>query len=389
MYNFDKTLDRVNTNCTKWDALLRDYSDPNLLPMWIADTDFEVPPELNEALKNRINHATYGYTFAGDNYFESVIRWNQRRNDFLIKKEEIIPLPGVLCSLGFIIAALSEKGDKLLINPPVYGPFFDIVLNSERNLIVSPLKQIKDKYCIDFEDLETKLKEGVKLYLLCSPHNPVGRVWEMEELQKIVELCDRYGTLIASDEIHSDLVYSGHKHVPITKISDKAKEIAIIATAPTKTFNICGLKVSNLICHNPILREKIKKNISRYHLSVNLFGYIATEAAYNHGDKWLNELLVYLEENAKFTQGFIHKKIPRIKTYLPQGTYLMWLDFSDYEYEQEKLMQIIQQRAGIALNDGTQFGKEGTGFARMNIGTTRLLLARALDKLADVFTNQI
>lgn len=389
MYDFDKALDRGNTNCTKWDALLRDYSDPDLLPLWIADTDFEVLPELYDALKIRIEHKTYGYTFAGEKYFDSIVQWNQRRNDFIIKQEEIIPLPGVLCSLGFVIASLTEKGDKVLINPPVYGPFFDIVQSAERQLVFSPLKHINGKYHINFEDLENKLKGGVKLYILCSPHNPVGRVWEIEELQNIVELCDRYGVLIVSDEIHSDLVFSPWKHIPITKISDRAREIALITTGPTKTFNICGLKVSTLISHNPIFREKIKNHVARYHLSVNLFGYIATEAAYNHGDIWLDELLVYLGDNAKFTLDFINKHIPRVKTYLPQGTYLMWMDFSDYQLEQKELMRFLQQNAGIALNDGAQFGKEGLGFARINIGTNRKLLARALDQLADAFTHHM
>lgn len=386
MYKFDNLVNRKNSNSSKWDGLKRAYGNSNLIPLWIADMDFEVLPVLKEALRKRVEHPTYGYTFAGEDYFNSIINWNERRHNLIISKEEIISVPGVLCALGFMISALTKEGDKVLINPPVYQPFFELVQQANRNLVTSPLVHSNGSYEINFENLEKKLQEGISLYIICNPHNPVGRVWELANLKRIVDLCHNYGTIIASDEIHSDFILSGNTHTPILNISQKAKEISLISSAPSKTFNLSGLKVAYIIAQNQILREKIKKYISRFHLTANLFGYIATETVYNNGDAWVDDLLVYIEDNAQYVVDFLKVQLPRVKTYVPQGTYLMWLNFLEFGLSQTELMQIIQNRAGLALSDGLQYGEEGKGFVRMNIGTTRQMLTIALEKLAEAFT---
>jgi cystathionine beta-lyase len=238
---------------------------------------------------------------------------------------------------------------------------------------------------MDFDDFEAKLREGAQAFILCSPHNPVGRVWEKNELEKVVELCARYGTLIISDEIHSDLVFSGHKHTPLLNVSPKAGDIAVIASAPSKTFNVAGLKASFLIARNPDLRSKIRTLLDQLHMGVNLFGYKAAEVVYREGEKWLEELLIYLEDNAKFVVSFLESHLPRVKTYVPESTYLMWLDFSTYGLEQKDLMKKLKEEAHVALNDGVTFGDEGKGHVRLNIGTPRSLIREGLEKIAAAF----
>jgi cystathionine beta-lyase len=385
MYEFDRLLARKGTNCSKWDALRQVYGDPDLLPFWVADMDFPVLPELEKALLARAENSTFGYTFAGDGYYGSLIDWNAKRNGLSLTKEEILDVPGVVCGLGFAISALTRPGDKVLIAPPVYPPFFAVPKSMGRQLLLSPLRRRNERYEMDFGDFEAKLREGAKAFILCSPHNPVGRVWEKSELEKTVELCARCGTLIVSDEIHSDLVFSGHKHTPLLNVSPEAGDIAVIASAPSKTFNVAGLKTSFLIARNPELRDKIRTLLDQLHVGVNLFGYKAAETVYRKGEKWVEELLVYLEDNAKLVVSFLETRLPKVKAYVPESTYLMWLDFSAYGLEQEDLMKKLKKEARVALNDGVTFGAEGKGHARLNIGTPRSLLREGLEKIAAAF----
>ncbi|MDR1379841.1 MAG: pyridoxal phosphate-dependent aminotransferase [Synergistaceae bacterium] len=385
MYEFDRLLARKGTDCSKWDALRQVYGDPDLLPFWVADMDFPVLPELEKALLARAENSTFGYTFAGEGYYKSLIDWNARRNGLTLTKEELLDVPGVVCGLGFVISALTQPGDKVLVTPPVYPPFFAVPKSLGRQLLLSPLRRVNGRYEMDFDDFEAKLQKGAKAFILCSPHNPVGRVWEKSELENIVELCARNGTIIISDEIHSDLVFSGHKHIPLLNVSPKAQEIAIIASAPSKTFNVAGLKASFLIARNPDLRNKIRTLLDQFHMSVNLFGYKAAEVVYREGEKWLEELLVYLKGNAKFVTSFLESRLPQVGVYVPESTYLMWLDFSAYELEQKALMKKLKEEARVALNDGTTFGDEGKGHVRLNIGTPRSLLQEGLEKIAAAF----
>jgi cystathionine beta-lyase len=389
VYEFDRLLMRKGTNCSKWDALEQTYGDPDLVPLWVADMDFPVLPELEKALAARVENSTFGYTFAGEGYYRSVIDWHAKRDGLSLEKEDILDVPGVVCGLGFAIAALTDPEDKVLINSPVYPPFFDVPKSLGRRLLLSPLRlgkeHGKERYEIDFGDFEAKLKEGVKAFIFCSPHNPLGRVWEKDELENIVTLCARYGTIIVSDEIHSDLIFSGHKHIPILNASPQARDISLIVTAPSKTFNIAGLKASTLIVQNPDLRRRMRALLNQFHIGVNLFGYKAAETVYSQGEKWLEELLVYLEDNAKFVVSFLESHLPRVGTCLPESTYLMWLDFSAYRLSQEALMEKLRSEARVALNDGATFGEEGRNHVRLNIGTTRALLREGLEKIAAAF----
>ena len=386
MYEFDRLLERRGTDSAKWDAMQQNYGDSSLTPLWVADTDFPVLPELERALSERAVNATFGYTFAGEGYYKSLIGWNARRNGLRVTKEEVLDVPGVVCGISFVLAALTKPGDKVLICPPVYPPFFAVPKALGRELVFSPLRRGEaGRHEVDFGDFEAKLKEGVKAFILCSPHNPVGRVWEKNELEKLAELCARYGTLVISDEIHSDLIFPGHKHIPFLNASPKAEEISVAAMAPSKTFNVAGLKASYLVVRNPELRKKIREELERFHVGVNLFGYKAAEVVYHDGEQWLEKLLVYLEDNARSVLSFVGSHLPRVGAYMPESTYLMWLDFSAYGLGQETLMKKLAREAKVALNSGTAFGEEGKGHVRLNIGTTRALIREGLEKIAAAF----
>jgi cysteine-S-conjugate beta-lyase len=385
MYDFDSLLSRRGTSSTKWDALYRDYGNSDLLPFWVADMDFRLLPELNEALRHRTIDSTYGYTFADDSYFQSIEKWYSGRHGMLVGKEELINVPGVLTGLSLAISSLCSKNDRILINTPAYPPFFTLVKNSNLELVYSPLLKGKNGYELDFPDLEEKLGQGVRCFVLCSPHNPVGRVWTREELNRIVELCDSYGTFILSDEIHCDLVYPGHVHLPLTSISERARQISLIASAPSKTFNIAGLKSSYLIIPNSEVRENIKSMVEKYHLYTNLFGLLATEVVYSHGDGWLDELLEYLWENACYVREFVASSGLKVNVEMPEATYLMWMDFSGYGMSQEELMDRLENVAGVALNNGLDFGDQCLGYVRLNIGTTREFLEEGMKRIRDAF----
>ena len=385
MYEFDRLLPRKGTDCNKWDAMGRDYGDPDLIPLWVADMDFPVLPALEKALVARVENSTFGYTFAGEEFYKSLIGWNARRNGFHFIEEEVLNVPGVVCGLSFALTALSAPGDKVLITPPVYPPFSHVVKDLERQLVVSPLVLRNGRFEMDFADFEARLKEGVKVFIFCTPHNPVGRVWSKEELEKVAELCSRYNVVVLSDEIHSDLVFPGHKHIPFATVSPWAEQMTVTTLAPSKTFNVAGLKASMLVVKNPEIRGKIKKLLDQYHVGVNLFGFKAAEVAYREGEKWVEELLAYLEENARFTVDFLKQHLPRVGAYVPESTYLMWLNFSAYGLDQPALMKKLKEEARVALNDGTTFGEEGKGHVRLNIGTPRSLLQQGLEKIAAAF----
>ena len=384
MYNFDKSFDRHNTEVIKWDRMEKDFGRKDLIPFGIADMDFETLPEITRALTERAQHPTYGYTFPSEEYFDSFIEWNRKRNDFPIKREELITIPGVVCACSFIIYALTERGDKVMVNTPVYDPFFKVIEQQGRTLVASSLKCSNGRYEMDFDDMEEKLRGGVKLLILCSPHNPVGRVWTMEELGRLNELCRKYNVLVFSDEIHSDLIFPGHKHIPYQTVSEDAAARSVIAMAPSKTFNIAGLKSSILVIKNPELYEKINRAVTAFHVGVDLFGLKAFAVAYRHGETYVDELNQYLYENALFVVDYVKENLPGVKAYVQDGTYLMWLDFTGYGLSQEALMEQVVV-AGIAPNDGSHYGVEGNGFIRVNIGTQRAMLKEGLDRLKKVF----
>ena len=384
MYNFDKLVDRKGTECIKWDMMEKMYGH-EVVPMFIADMDFEILPELQEAMIKRASHPSFGYTAPAPAYYDNIINWNKTRNGLEIAKEQIIAVPGVVTAIAFALNALTNAGDKVLINTPVYNPFASTIKGLNRELVTSSLKCEGTHRVMDFEDMEAKMKDGVKMMILCNPHNPIGRVWTKEELTKLVDLCAKYNVYLFSDEIHSDIVYGGHKHTSILTVSEKAEEIAFCAMAPSKTFNIAGLKSSMFIIKNPEILEKVKAAIGAFHVGVDLFGYKATEICYGYGAKWVDELNEYLYENAKYVVEFCETKLPKVKTFVPEGTYLMWLDFSAYGLSQDDLMAKLKDEANVGLNSGATYGEEGVGYARLNIGCPRSMVEKAMEQIKAAF----
>lgn len=380
MYNFDKLLDRKGTNCIKWDMNEKTYGTNDLIPMWIADMDFDVLPDIKEALVKRSEHPTYGYTFGSDGYYNSIIDWNKKRNGFEFTKEQIIPIPGCVAATVFAIQALTNVGEKVLLHTPIYYPFFAAINDSGRTMVTSDLyKDEKLQYHIDWEDTEKKLSDvKTTLMILCSPHNPAGRVWTREELERLVDLCDKYNVKIFSDEIHSDLILSG-KHIPLLSLNEKARKIGMLAAAPSKTFNIAGIKSSFFVIQNEEMFNKVKNFYGAYHIGLDLFAYAATEAAYKNGEQWVDELCAYIKENAQFVVDYCNKNT-KIKAFVPEATFLMFLDFSAYGLSQEALVEKCN-KARVAMNNGAVFGEKGIGYMRMNIGTPRFLIEKALEQL--------
>ena len=385
-FNFEKKIDRKNTNCYKWDGIKYKFERTDILPMWVADLDFETPQAVKKAIMDRAKHGVLGYTFRPESYYEAFIDWNKKRHDWGIKRRWLLDTPGVVPGISFAIQEFSNENDNILVQSPVYDPFFNAVTYNNRNLIKSSLKNINNKYFMDFKDLEDKFKnQDIKIMILCSPHNPVGRVWEKEELLQLAELCIRYRILIISDEIHSDLVFKDKKHFPIAKLSEEIAHQSITFNSPAKSFSLAGLTTSFAIIPNEEIAAAFKDRLFKNGLFVsNIFGIIANEAAYNYGEDWLEELLVYLKGNYDFIKKFLRKRLPTIKLVQSDGTFLAWLDFSKLYLSQDDLYDLIINRAKVGLVSGVQYGIEGKNFMRMNIGCSRKIIEEALKRIENV-----
>jgi cystathionine beta-lyase len=382
MSRFDRIIDRKNTKCYKWDYNKEIFGKEDLLSMWVADTDFQAPQEVLEILRKRVDHGIFGYTGLTDSFYTSIINWMKNRFDWNIKKDWIVTTPGIVPAINFAVQTYTKKYDKILVQTPVYYPFFTSIENNDRELIISELKLLKDHYAMDFEDLETKVADNIKMMILCSPHNPVSRVWKLGELQQLSELCLKYNVLLLSDEIHSDLILNGNKHIPIPTISKKIANNSLTMFAPSKTFNVAGLSLSFVIIPNKNIRVKFQKTLLNLGLhGGNVFGIEALEASYRYGQKWLDELLIYIENNYTFVQQYLQNNIPKIKALPMEGTYLLWLDCRGMDLTQKELVKFFINKAGLALNDGTKFGKGGEGFMRMNLGCPRKLIMQALNQM--------
>jgi cystathionine beta-lyase len=381
-FDFDEIVDRKNTNCVKYDKLDHFFGKEDLLPMWVADTDFKIPPCITEAVVDRAKHEVYGYSYRGDSCIKAVQDWLTTRHNWTVPREWISSSPGVVTALSLLLMSLTEKGDRIAVQPPVYHPFFHVVNDTERSLVHNPLKRTDSGYEMDFEQLEELAKEGLKAIIISNPHNPVGRVWTKEELERLGNLAVTYDFLIISDEIHQDLIYKGHTHVPMAGISDEIAEKTITCIAPSKTFNVAGLMSSVIIIPNAKLLKKYEKLLSALHLdSGNLFGHIAMEAGYKHGAEWLDQLMEYLKGNVDFLREYLKENIPQIKMVEPEATFLIWLDCRELGMRTEKINQLFLNEAKVALNKGTTFGKEGDGYMRLNIGCPRSVLKEGLDKI--------
>ena len=381
--NFNIVVNRKNTNCLKYDFAVRRGRPENVLPLWVADMDFKVAPEITQEIEKRVAHGIFGYSEVKEEYFEAVSAWMEQKHGWHVKEDWLVKTPGVVFALAMAVQAFTEPGDAVIIQQPVYYPFSEVIADNGRRIVDNTLELKEDgKYHINFEDFEQKVKENhVKLFLLCSPHNPVGRVWTKEELKKIAAICRKYDVIVVSDEIHEDFVFNG-KHQVFADLSEDAENRTITCTAPSKTFNLAGLQVSNIWIANPKLREKFKKQIAAAGYSqLNTLGLTACEAAYRYGGEWHAELLGYLKSNLNFLREFLQTRLPEVKLIEPEGTYLVWLDFGSLGLTEEQREELLTKKAGIWLDSGAIFGAAGEGFERINIACPRSILKDALERI--------
>lgn len=386
MYNFDTIIQRKNTLCQKWDGLEDVFGSADLLPLWVADTDFAVAPDILHALKDVLEHGILGYPIVPSSAKQALCDWQKNRHSFAIQPEDITFVPGVLVGLILALEAFTKPGDSIIIQPPVYPPFFSLVKENNRTIKTNPLVETPEGYRMDFEHLESIITPEVKLLILSNPHNPVGRVWTKSELSRLADICFRNNILILSDEIHQDIIYSGFRHIPAASVSPEAKQITLSFVAPSKTFNIPGLKASAALIPDSSLCKRYQDVAKRLHLDqINLMGIVALEAAYSKGAPWLDALVPYLEKNRDFVADFLKSHLPRVSMHSPEGSYLCWLDFRDYQLSDAELQRRLVDDAHVALNSGASFGNLGEGFARMNIGCPLSTLKEALARIATAF----
>lgn len=382
-WSFDDVIDRHGTQSTKWD-----HYEEDLLPLWVADMDFRVPEPIIKAIINRAKHGIFGYSYFHNAYYDAVLNWFKRHYQWDINREWLAFTPGVIPAINIAIQSFSNPGDKIIIQDPVYYPFFGAIQNNGRQCLSNPLELIHGRYQMNLDDLTQKVKDPrAKIIILCSPHNPVGRVWTREELKQIGEICIENDILIISDEIHCDLVYPGIKHTNFASVTNNFAFNSITCTSLSKTFNLAGLQLSNIIIPNEKLRHSFINTIESVFIPEE-FGYlpndlslVAFTAAYQDCDEWLNSLIIYLQENLEFLKSFFQKNIPQIDIIEPEGTYLVWMDFRELKIDFDKLKSFLQKKAKIILDDGFMFGKGGEGFQRINIACPRSTLEKALERL--------
>lgn len=381
-YNFDERIDRKNTNCIKWDTAERAYKDNDIIPLWIADMDFKAPQEVVDAIKERADHGVFGYTRRSQESYEAVIKWMKKRFNWQVEREWIKFAPGVVPGLNIVVEAFTKPGDEVIIQTPVYHPFYSIVKNSGCQIVENPLKCNKGRYEMDFYNLKKIITKKTRMLILCSPHNPVGRVWTKDELTELGNIALENNIIVVSDEIHGDLVYKPNSHTVFSSISEELADNSIICTAPNKTFNIAGLKTANVIIKNKKLRTQYETHYEKTFLEgPNLLGDIAQTAAYNYGEEWYEEMMEYVTENLEYTLDFFKTRIPKIKITRPEGTYLLWLDCSALHMNNEDLKNFFIKKCKVWFNDGESFGKAGANFMRLNIATSRSVLKEAYERI--------
>ncbi|MCM1125879.1 MAG: pyridoxal phosphate-dependent aminotransferase [Lachnospiraceae bacterium] len=382
--DFDRVIDRKNTNSLKYDFAEQRGRRKDILPLWVADMDFPVSSYIQDALLGQIQHGIYGYSEPGEEYFEAVSGWMQRRHGWEVKPEWMIKTPGVVYALAMAVRAFTNVGEGVLIQQPVYYPFSGVILDNKRRVVNNALILNDDgKYEMNYKDFEEKVvKENVRLFFLCNPHNPVGRVWSRQELETIGDICLKHHVTVVSDEIHSDFIWQG-KHQVFADIKEEYRDITVTCTAPSKTFNIAGLQASNIFISNARLRHLFKKQIDASGYSqLNSAGIAACEAAYQHGEEWYQAVSKYIRNNIHFVKEYLKEKLPEVKMTAPEGTYLIWLDFRGLGLSENELELLIAQKAGLWLDAGTMFGDDGRGFQRVNAACPRSILETALCQLA-------
>ncbi|MDR3350834.1 MAG: PatB family C-S lyase [Prevotellaceae bacterium] len=384
-YDFDKVIDRRGTNALKTGALEARYGNANLIPLWVADMDFETPAFIVDALRMRMEHPVFGYTQDPPGYRPAVMRWLKERHGWNVKAEWLCYIPGIVKGIGLALNVFTEKGDKVIIQPPVYHPFRLVPEANEREVAYNPLKLAGGSYEMDFEQLEKLIDSRCKLLILSNPHNPGGVVWSRETLATLAGICARHNILVISDEIHADMTLYGNRHLPFAAVSEAAAQNSITFGAPSKTFNIAGLVSSFAVVPNAAIRARFYSWLKANELNEpTIFATIAAEAAYTHGHEWLQALLGYLESNINFVDNYCSEHLPAIRVMKPQASFLVWLDCRGLRLNHAALLDLFINKAGLALNDGEMFGPGGEGFMRMNVATPRSILEKALKQLHDV-----
>jgi cystathionine beta-lyase len=384
-FDFDAAIDRSRSSSLKFDARQAYFGRADVMPMWVADMDFACPPAVSDALTARAQHPIFGYTLYPDSMYQAMTDWCLRRYQWTVKRSEIVMCPGVVPSIHAAIDALTQPGDKVIVQPPVYFPFFTAVTQTGRELVLNPLKLEQGRYSIDLAHLEDCARQGARVLLLCSPHNPVGRVWSKQELVDLLALAERYNLTIISDEIHADLIYPGQTHYPLAALTDSVNVLTTIA--PSKTFNIPGLGLSTLVVPDKADRQAINAVYESWHVSAaNPFSITAFEAAYQHGDAWLDALMAYLQGTLNWVSDYAASELDSVQLVQPEGTYLLWLDCREMGLENEALRQFFIEQAGVGMNPGYVFGDSGSGFMRMNIGTPLRNVQQAFQQIAAALT---
>lgn len=383
-FDFDKPIERASSGAQKYDNRQQIFGRPDVIPLWVADMDFAVPPAVSEALANRAAHPVFGYHQFPGTLYQAMQSWYQQRFNWQIERQHILMCPGVVPSIHAVINALTEPSEGVIVQSPVYFPFFSAVTETGRQLLLNPLQETAEGYQMNLPQLEAQAKAGAKLLLLCSPHNPVGRVWHDTELQALLTIAEQYGLIIISDEIHMDLVFAGHRHLPLTTLAKPGRVITTVSAS--KTFNIAGLNLSSLIVEDSQQRQAIEAEFKRWHVSAaNPFSIVATEAAYQDGADWLDALLEYLAKNLDWLTAFFNTQLPKIHIKPIEGTYLLWLDCRELGLNDRALRQFFIDDCGVGMNPGAMFGQGGGGFMRMNIAAPLAVLQQACQQIAAAY----
>lgn len=385
-YNFDEIIERRGTDCFKWDAPAKQYGRDDLLPMWVADMDFRSPDFVMEAIRKRCSHEVLGYSMPSEGYIQAVTSWLQEHYAIKATREQLHFIPGIVAGIAYTLLCLTQPGDRVLVTTPVYPPFLNLPKESRRELVCSPLKIENGRFAIDYDDFERKAG-GCKLFILSNPHNPAGTVWGKEVLTRIADICERKGLLVISDEIHADLTLPPHHHVSYSTVSEAAAHHSLTFMAPSKTFNIAGLGSSICYVANPELRKRFFGWLDGLGVAGgNIFAFTAAEAAFVHGEEWLQQMLAYLNENVHTLDQFLKERMPKVKAVLPEASYLAWLNFSAYGIPHKELADRFINEAKVVLNDGTTFGGDAYNCCfRMNLGCPRALLLEGLNRIATLF----
>ena len=382
-YNFDEVVCRKHTDALKLEALAPRWGRTDLLPMWVADMDFKTPPFIVEVMKKRMECEIFGYTAKPESWYEAIISWQARRHQWTITKEMISFVPGVVPALAIAVQAFTERGEKVMIQQPVYNPFAQVIRNNHRELVNCPLELKDGQYHINFEVFEEKIK-GCKLFLFCHPHNPGGRVWTREELQKVAAICAQNNVIIVADEIHADLTLPPYQHIPFATVSEEAAQNSVVFASPSKAFNMAGLATSYAVIANPTLRRRFESYVEGNELAAgNVFAFNTVVAAYNKGEEWLQQMLNYVQGNVDEVIHYIEKYIPQLKVIVPQASYLVFIDFSALQLSQKEIVALCTDKAHLALNDGAIYGEEGKGYMRINLACPRSVVKQALIQLKE------